>query len=124
MKRRILVVDDEQTIRELLTIILEGEGYEVACAAEGAEALRLTRTTAHDVILLDLKMPDMDGPEFARRYRAAGGRAPILVITAMRAAETEAASIERSIYLAKPFELQALLDSVKACLEPTAAPAR
>lgn len=123
MKRTILVVDDEQPIRELLTLILEGEGYGVACAADGHDALRVANTTAHDVILLDLKMPGMDGTQFARHYRKAGGSAPIIVITAARGAEDEAAEIDLCSYLAKPFELQALLDSVSACTEPPVASA-
>lgn len=122
--KTILVVDDEQPIRELLTLILEGEGYKVACAADGNEALRVANSTAHDAILLDLKMPGMDGTEFAKRYRLTGGHAPIVVITAARAAESEAAEVDLCAYLAKPFELQVLLDSVKACTQPLVAAAR
>jgi DNA-binding response OmpR family regulator len=113
--KTILVVDDEQPIRELLTLILEGEGYEVACAADGYEALRLANRRRHDAIILDLKMPGMDGTEFAKRYRATGGHAPIVVITAARGEEEKAAEVDLCGYLAKPFELQALLDSVRAC---------
>lgn len=123
-KRTILVVDDEQPIRELLTLILEGEGYAVACAADGDEALRLANSTAHDMVLLDLKMPGMDGTEFARRYRSAGGHAPIVVITAARGIEDEVAEVDLCAYLAKPFELQSLLESVRSCTQPLAGAAR
>jgi len=120
----ILVVDDEEPIRELLTLILEAEGYGVACAADGNEALLVAERTAHDVILLDLKMPGMDGTDFAKRYRGGGGRAPIIVITAARGLEEEAAEVDLCAYLAKPFELQALLDSVRTCTQPPGVAAR
>lgn len=113
--KTILVVDDEQPIRELLTVILTGEGYEVVCAADGEEGLRLANRTKHDAILLDLKMPVMDGTEFARRYRTSGGSKPIVVITATREPEEKAAEMDPCAYLAKPFELQSLLESLREC---------
>ena len=82
---------------------------------DGNEALALAKRTAHDAILLDLKMPGMDGTEFARRYRAAGGHAPIVVITAARGMEEEVAQVDLCAYLSKPFELQTLLETVNAC---------
>ena len=124
MTKRVLVVDDEAAIRDLLALILEGEGYEVACATDGLDALRVARDTPHDAILLDLKMPGIDGAEFARRYRRSGGHAPIVVITAARAAEDQVADIDLCGYLGKPFELQALLDAVHACVAPMAPAAR
>lgn len=113
--KTILVVDDEQPIRELLTVILTGEGYEVVCAADGEEGLRLANRMKHDAILLDLKMPVMDGTEFARRYRTTGGSKPIVVITATREPEEKAAEMDPCAYLAKPFELQSLLESLREC---------
>jgi DNA-binding response OmpR family regulator len=98
-------------------VILEGEGYEVVCAGDGEEGLRVANRTRHDAILLDLKMPVMDGTEFARRYRASGGGKPIVVITAAREPEEKAAEMDPCAYLAKPFELQSLIESIRACTQ-------
>ena len=115
LKGTILVVDDEEPIRELLTLILEGEDYAVKSAADGEAALLEAFETPPDVILLDLKMPGMDGTAFAQQYRERGGRAPIVVITAARGVEHEAAAVEPCAYLAKPFDLEALLDTISSC---------
>jgi CheY-like chemotaxis protein len=115
VKGRVLVIDDEPSIRELLTLILDTEGYEVTQASEGAEALRLAEAIPPDVILLDLKMPGMDGSEFARRYHGMRGKkAPIVVITAVQRIE-DATDVDACAYLAKPFELQVLLDAISSC---------
>jgi CheY-like chemotaxis protein len=112
---KVLVVDDEAAIRELLQLILETEGHAVALAGDGAEALARVETDAPDVIVLDLKMPVMDGNEFARRYHARSGpKAPIVVISAVQRL-AEASEVRACAMLAKPFELQVLLDAISQC---------
>jgi CheY-like chemotaxis protein len=109
-RARVLVVDNEPTIRDLLQLVLVAEGYEVVHAADGQEALVVTAKTNPDVILLDVKMPDVDGVEFARRYRQSDGpHAPIVVVTAVPAADRYAAEMSAEDYLAKPFDLDELL---------------
>lgn len=115
MSKTILVVDDEHDIRELLRTTLEDEGYRVLCATDGEDGLRVAGGARHDAIVLDLKMPVMDGAEFARRYRGSGGSAPIVVITAQHGAEEQAADLDICAYLSKPFELEVLIDGIRSC---------
>jgi len=111
----VLVVDDEAAIRELLQLILETEGHAVTLAPDGAVALAQLETLEPDVIILDLKMPVMDGHEFARRYHErVGAKAPIVVISAVQRL-AEATELHACAVLAKPFELQVLLDAISQC---------
>jgi len=112
---RVLVVVDDPTIRSLVGMAPEEVGYEVVQAASGSAALTaLGPGTLHpDVILLDMRMPGMDGWEFASRYRAqAGPKAPIVVMTAAQDAAHRAAQIAADTFLSKPFDLGALYDCV------------
>jgi two-component system, chemotaxis family, chemotaxis protein CheY len=110
---RILVVDDDQGIGEFVGMALSDDGYVVQTALHGAAAIELIGRQAPDVILLDMRMPIMDGWEFARRYRERPGpHAPIVVMTAARDAATRASEIEADGVLAKPFDLDALLEIV------------
>jgi two-component system chemotaxis response regulator CheY len=110
---RILVVDDDEAIRELIAIVLSDEGYGVQTARHGAEALDLIDLDPPDLILLDMRMPVMDGWQFSRTYRQRSSlRAPIVAHTAGRDSLDAAAQIAAADYLAKPFELERLLDVV------------
>ena len=111
--RRVLVVDDDASIREFLDLALQDEGYEVVHAVHGAAALELVEQRQPDVILLDMRMPVMDGWAFARAYRQKPGpHAPIIVLTAARDAAESAAQIQADDFLAKPFDLGELLERV------------
>ena len=79
---RILVVDDEQAVREALDRALRLDGYEVDLAADGVEALALVSKRPPDAVILDLMMPQIDGLEVCRRMRADGDRTPVLILTA------------------------------------------
>jgi two-component system, chemotaxis family, chemotaxis protein CheY len=117
---RILVVDDDEGIAEFVGMALSDDGYEVATVLHGAAALDLVGRQAPDVILLDMRMPIMDGWEFARRYRERPGpHAPIVVMTAARDAATRASEIEADGVLAKPFDLDALLEIVARFTPPS-----
>ena len=102
----------------MVAIVLRAEGYEVEVVGDGIAALRSGVGARYDAIVLDIKMPGIDGVEFARRYRASGGTGPIVVISAARGAEAEAAKIERCTFLAKPFEVDELLAAIAAALPP------
>jgi len=114
---RVLVVDDNEDILSLLALILEGEGYRVETAADGREGLEAVGRGMPDLILLDMKMPVMDGWEFAREYRAKydRGGAPIVVLTAAADAKKYAGEIGAAAWIGKPFDLDALLDIVQRC---------
>jgi len=111
--RRVLVVEDEAEIRDFVAMVLGSEGYRVTTAANGAVALDRVGREAFDLILLDMRMPVMDGWTFASTYRAGmGPHAPIVVLTAARDAAERAAQIHAEGYLGKPFDLNDLLSMV------------
>ena len=110
---RILVVDDDTSIRSFVEMALDSVGYVVSTAGNGAEALAVTEQFQPDLILLDMRMPVMDGWTFAEKYRQqAGQHAPIVVITAATDAGQRAAEIEADGFLGKPFDLDDLLGLV------------
>jgi two-component system chemotaxis sensor kinase CheA len=124
--RRVLVVEDSDFFRQLVTPILGAAGYRVTAAPSAAEALRLREAgVPFDAIVSDIVMPDMDGLDFARAVRASGpwARLPMIALSA----RTDAADIEAgrdagfTDYVAK-FQREALIASLKQCLaEPIAA---
>ena len=84
-----LVVDDDEASREYMGVLLDAIGFAVDRASGGDEALeRLSRLPAPDVVILDVIMPDLDGVETLRRYRAGGGKAPVVMCSALDEAET------------------------------------
>ena len=106
---RALVVDDDFDIAELVRLALTDEGHEVVIAVNGSAALQQALETPFDLILLDMRMPVMDGWEFARAYQAMPEpRAPVIVVTAARDAAERAAEISADGHLAKPFSLEEL----------------
>lgn len=114
---RILVVDDDDSIRQIVRLCLADEGYNVWEAPNGEVALGLLAEAAPELILLDLRMPVMDGWEFARRYHGLPGpHAPILAFVAALNATQEASGIETVGILSKPFDLDELLSAVRTQL--------
>jgi two-component system, OmpR family, response regulator VicR len=123
---RILCIDDEKEIIDLIRLILARKGYEVAGATSGDEGLAKARSWKPDLVLLDLMMPDMDGWEVFHRIRADESLAeiPVIVVTA------RAQSIDRVLglhvarvndYISKPFTPQDLIESVERVLARKAA---
>jgi two-component system, OmpR family, response regulator MprA len=119
---RILVVDDDDSTRDVIEELLSSEGYDVRSAREGRTALRMAEEDQPDLILLDMLMPLMDGREFSQAYRRLpGGNAPIVVLTATFDAAASAREIEAHSYLDKPFALEELLYVVHHALEESLA---
>jgi two-component system, chemotaxis family, chemotaxis protein CheY len=118
----ILIVDDDQTILNTVREILHLEGYPVTTASNGAEALKVIEREHPSLVLLDMRMPVLDGWGFAKKVRERGLDVPILVMTAAQDARVWADEIGAEGYLAKPFDLMELLDSV-ARLRVTSHPA-
>lgn len=109
----ILVVDDDPAIRTTIADILGLEGYQVETAGNGLEALEFVSRMRPSVVVLDMRMPVMDGWAFARELKTRGIKLPIVVITAAQNARSWAEEIEADAYLAKPFELIDLLETVE-----------
>lgn len=112
--KRILVVDDDDSIREFIEMALSDDGYEVAAAPDGQTALDLALKSRPSLILLDMRMPGMDGWKFSRSYHESPGpHAPIVVLTAARDAAASAAEIQADGFLAKPFDLAELVQLIR-----------
>jgi len=113
-RHRILVVEDDPVIRDGVRDALEGEGYEVRCAADGLEGVRLGLTEDPDLIVLDLMLPGLDGFEVLRRLRADAVETPVLVLTArgLEDDKIRGFSLGADDYLVKPFALGELLARV------------
>lgn len=110
--RSILVVDDDESIRDMVASVLRSAGYSVRAAADGESALAALEAEPPALILLDMRMPRVDGREFARRVRERGAAPPIVVMSAVRDARAAAAEIGAQAYMAKPFEIDELLSHV------------
>lgn len=112
--RPVLVVEDDSDLLGMVRLVLEGAGYRVVTAAEGAEALQMVAEEMPALILLDMKMPGMDAWEFSRHFRARYDRqAPIVVLTAAENARRRAEEIGAESYLGKPFEIAELVAMVE-----------
>ena len=100
----ILVVDDDADLREFLRLMVTSMGFEVTCAANGQEALDVMEGHNPDLILLDMKMPVMDGWEFCHALEGRDARPPIVVLTAAPDPAARAAEVHAEGWLGKPFE--------------------
>jgi DNA-binding NtrC family response regulator len=121
----VLVVDDEESVRTFLSELLGSAGYQVRCAASGSQALEMLSGGSFDAVLLDVVMPEMSGLEVLRRYRGAGGNAPVIVLSALAGADdaVRALKMGASDYLSKPFGNDELQDVLARALG-TRAPER
>ena len=118
---RILVVEDDEEIAQVLQRSLRMEGYEVKLAGDGVRGLEEAHAFLPDLIVLDLGLPRLDGVDVARRLREDGDEVPILMLTARDALESrvEGLDVGADDYLVKPFERQELLARVRAMLRRT-----
>jgi heavy metal response regulator len=122
----ILVIEDEQKIRELVQSGLQEEGYTVETAADGDAGLDLATAHAYDVVILDLRLPKRDGLDVCRALRARGSAVPVLMLTARDAISDRVTGLDVGAddYLTKPFAFEELLARIRALLrrERTARP--
>jgi len=118
VRPRVLVVDDDRAVRESLRRSLEFNGYDVALAEDGAQALAGIGTADPDVVIMDVMMPRLDGIETTKALRSAGNDVPILVLTARDAVGDRVEGLDAGAddYLTKPFALQELLARLRALL--------
>ena len=121
MKKRILIVDDEEEYRALLSRVLAGAGYEVFSAGTGQEGLKLFASRSPDLIMLDVMLPDMLGFEFCHKIRAGqdAPQTPVLFCTVRSAVSSLARGIREGStdYVIKPFVPEDLLKRVRAAIE-------
>jgi two-component system, OmpR family, response regulator len=115
---RVLVVDDEPTLTELLSMALRYEGWEVRAAGDGAAAVRAAREFRPDAVVLDVMLPDFDGLEVLRRLRAEQTDVPVLFLTARDAVEDRIAGLTAGgdDYVTKPFSLEEVVARLRGLL--------
>ena len=120
-RARLLVVDDEPNIRELLTTSLRFAGFDVIAAADGNEAIRQAREGGPDLIVLDVMLPDMDGFTVTRRLREAGQHTPVLFLTARDDVSDKLTglTVGGDDYVTKPFSLEEVVARIRAILRRT-----
>ncbi len=120
------MAEDDRSVREAIERALRFEGYELAAAADGREALDAQRAAPADAIVLDIMMPEVDGLEVCRELRARGDGTPILILTARQEISDRVAGLDAGAddYLVKPFALEELLARLRALLRRTGGPGR
>ena len=116
---RILIVDDEEGMRRLLGRILAKEGYDTTTAANGVDALRLVASERFDLVVTDIKMPEMDGLQLLQEIREYEPSLPVIVITAYGTIENAVQALRAGAYdyIAKPFEADEIKLTVAKVLE-------
>jgi CheY-like chemotaxis protein len=115
MKKQVLVIEDDEAIRDVVLMFLEWEGYEVITAEDGIDGFKKLEDIIPDLILLDLLMPRMDGYEFIKLLRRRQGKLtsiPVIAFTANTQAHTDIDQIEFTDLIPKPFHLEDLLKKI------------
>jgi two-component system response regulator MprA len=117
----LLVVDDDEAVRDALALVLSLDGFDVTTAADGREGMRTLATRHPDAVILDVLMPGLDGLQVCRRIRATGDRTPVLMLTARTEVSERVAGLEAGAddYLAKPFAREELSARLRALLRRT-----
>jgi CheY-like chemotaxis protein len=121
MAAKILLVEDNEMNRDMLSRRLQRKGYEVTLAVDGRDGVAMAGSGGYDLILMDMSLPEIDGWEATRRIRAAGGpRVPIIALTAhaMAGDREKALAAGCDDYDTKPIELPRLLGKIEALLRP------
>ena len=119
---RILIVDDDETIRTTMKAILEDEGYVVDLASTGEEAIQLTMKTTYNIALLDIRLPDMEGVELLKLMRDSVPRTRKIMVTGYPSMQNAIAALNKNAdaYLLKPLDNEKLLNLVKEQLDAQA----
>jgi len=120
--RRVLVVDDEDAIVDLLREVLSEEGYSVDSATNGSSGLNMALEEVYDAIVLDWMLPDLEGPDFVRRLVSAGVATPVLILTARQHLQDRVQGLDSGAddYLTKPFAVEELLARLRALIRRNA----
>ncbi|WP_026695158.1 response regulator transcription factor [Peribacillus kribbensis] len=123
MKKRLLIVEDEEQIARVLKIELEYEGYDVELAYDGKSGLDAILTYAPDLVLLDIMLPGLSGIEVLRRVRKTESLLPVILLTARDATYDKIMGLDLGAndYITKPFEIEEVLARIRSCLRFTKA---
>ena len=115
---KLLLVDDDVQLAEMVEQFLSFEHYQVEVASDGDQALHMLRSNSYDLAIVDLNLPSLSGTEICSQYRAGGGRIPILMLTAQTAVTDKVGGLESGAddYLTKPFAMVELQARLKALL--------
>ena len=115
----ILVVDDELLIRDLLYDFFHGQGWDIALAENGEKALRILESQKVDLVLTDLKMPDMDGMTLTKQLRESHPEIPVVVMTGYPSVDSAVEALRNKVadYIVKPFNINRLYKVVEAQLQ-------
>ena len=116
---RILVVDDDESIRNSLAAILRDEGYAVDVAASGGEAIRKSKETVYNLALIDIKLPDMEGIDILTRMKDTVPKVRKIMMTGFPSVQNAIAAVNRKAdaYLVKPMEVEKLLGTIREQLK-------
>ena len=116
---KILVVDDDENIRNTMKTILEDEGYIVDLAATGSEAIQKTKKSAYNIALLDIRLPDMEGVELLKLIKDTVPRTRKIMVTGYPSMQNAIAALNKNAdaYLIKPIDIENLLNTVKEQLQ-------
>ena len=116
---RILVIDDEESVRKSLAFVLEDEGYAVDVAENGHEAIKKSKANVYNLALVDLRLPDMDGIELLTTLREAVPKMIKIIITGYPSLENAIEAVNRGAdgYMVKPYTMEKLLDTIKEHLQ-------
>ncbi|NOZ68545.1 MAG: sigma-54-dependent Fis family transcriptional regulator [Deferribacteres bacterium] len=119
MKKKILVIDDEAIVRRSCERTLQPEGFDTKVSASGKEGIELLEKEPFDLVLLDLKMPDMDGIEVLKKIKAAWPETKVVIITGYSTVETAVKTLKLGAhnYIEKPFTPDTLVNAVKEVFE-------
>jgi len=117
-RKKILVIDDEPDLLILVKELLEEEGYQAFCAPNGADGIHLNEEKNPDLIILDLRMPEMDGMETLRQIRKKDDKVRVIILTGFGSPETirDAADLNVSEYVNKPFDNEQLIHVISKTL--------
>ena len=122
IRARVLVVDDEINMMELIKLTLIGEGYEIIQAFCGKEGLEKASSEKPDIVLLDINLPDMNGIEVCKRLKAGENtrQIPVLFLSAMSQKENieKCLAVGAKAYISKPFKVNTLVAQIRDCLSP------
>lgn len=115
---RILFVEDEAKIARVIQLELEHEGYTVEIARDGRKGLDKVKQNHHDLVLLDIRLPELNGLEVLRRIRKSGNTLPVILLTARNSTPDKVSGLDQGAddYISKPFEIEELLARIRACL--------